>query len=62
MGLTSASIAAEGGCLRISDVNRATFSTLLVEVLPAEEASHNTIRATRKITRRNPVPLEYSIK
>lgn len=40
MALTSASIAAEGGRLRISDVNRATFSTLLVEVLPAEKPRH----------------------
>ena len=37
------------GHLRISEVGRATFFNLLVEVLPAEEASRVTIRATRKV-------------
>ena len=37
------------GHLRISEVSRATFFNLLVEVLPAEEASQVTIRATRKV-------------
>src|SRR5438034_2623118 len=37
------------GHLRISEVGRATFLNLLVEVLPAEEASRVTIRATRKV-------------
>ncbi len=37
------------GHLRISEVSRATFFNLLVEVLPAEEASRVTVRATRKV-------------
>jgi integrase len=37
------------GHLRISEVNRETFFNLLVKVLPAEEASQVTIRATRKV-------------
>jgi integrase len=37
------------GHLRISEVNRETFFNLLVNVLHAEEASQNTIRATRKV-------------
>ena len=37
------------GHLRISEVSRATFFNLLVEVLPAEEASQVTIRAVRKV-------------
>jgi len=37
------------GHLRISEVNRETFFNLLVKVLPAEEASQITIRATRKV-------------
>jgi hypothetical protein len=37
------------GHLRISEVNRETFFNLLVNVLPAEEASQITIRATRKV-------------
>jgi integrase len=37
------------GHLRISEVGRATFFNLMVEVLPAEEASRVTIRATRKV-------------
>ncbi len=37
------------GHLRISEVSRATFFNLLVEVLPAEEASQVTVRATRKV-------------
>jgi integrase len=37
------------GHLRISEVNRETFFNLLVQVLPAEEASQVTIRATRKV-------------
>jgi integrase len=37
------------GHLRISEVNRETFFNLLVTVLPAEEASQITIRATRKV-------------
>jgi len=37
------------GHLRISEVNRETFFNLLVKVLPAEEASQITVRATRKV-------------
>lgn len=37
------------GHLRISEVNRETFFNLLVKVLPAEEASQVTIRATRVV-------------
>ena len=37
------------GHLRISEVSRATFFNLLVEVLPAKEASQVTVRATRKV-------------
>ena len=37
------------GHLRISEVNRETFFNLLVNVLPAGEASQITIRATRKV-------------
>jgi len=37
------------GHLRISEVSRATFFNLLVEVLPAEEASQVTVRAARKV-------------
>ena len=37
------------GHLRISEVNRETFFNLLVNVLPAEEASQITVRATRKV-------------
>lgn len=37
------------GHLRISEVSRATLFNLLVEVLPAEEASQVTVRATRKV-------------
>ena len=37
------------GHLRISEVNRETIFNLLVNVLPAEEASQITIRATRKV-------------
>jgi hypothetical protein len=37
------------GHLRISEVNRETFFNLLVNALPAEEASQITIRATRKV-------------
>ena len=37
------------GHLRISEVNRETFFNLLVKVLPAEEASQATIRATRVV-------------
>src|SRR5690348_3343561 len=37
------------GHLRISEVSRATFFNLLVEVLPAEEASQVTVRAVRKV-------------
>ena len=37
------------GHLRISEVNRETFFNLLVKVLPGEEASQVTIRATRKV-------------
>lgn len=37
------------GHLRISEAGRATFFNLLVEVLPAEEASRVTIHATRKV-------------
>ncbi len=37
------------GHLRIGEVNRETFFNLLVKVLPAEEASQVTIRATRKV-------------
>jgi hypothetical protein len=37
------------GHLRISEVNRETFFNLLVNVLPAEEASQTTVRATRKV-------------
>jgi integrase len=37
------------GHLRISEVNRETFFNLLVKVLPAEEASQVTVRATRKV-------------
>jgi integrase len=37
------------GHLRISEVNRETLFNLLVKVLPAEEASQVTIRATRKV-------------
>jgi integrase len=37
------------GHLRISEVNRETFFNLLVKVLPTEEASQVTIRATRKV-------------
>jgi AcrR family transcriptional regulator len=37
------------GHLRISEVNQETFFNLLVNVLPAEEASQTTIRATRKV-------------
>jgi len=37
------------GDLRISEVNRETFFNLLVKVLPVEEASQVTIRATRKV-------------
>ena len=37
------------GHLRISEVNRETFFNLLIEVLPAEEASQVTVRATRKV-------------
>jgi integrase len=37
------------GHLRISEVNRETFFNLLVNVLPAGEASQITVRATRKV-------------
>lgn len=37
------------GHLRISEVNRETFFNLLVKVLPGEEASQVTVRATRKV-------------
>ncbi len=37
------------GHLRISEVNRETFFNLLVNVLPAKEASQITVRATRKV-------------
>jgi integrase len=37
------------GHQRISEVNRETFFNLLVKVLPAEEASQVTIRATRTV-------------
>jgi integrase len=37
------------GHLRISEVNRETFFNLLVNVLPAAEASQITVRATRKV-------------
>ena len=37
------------GHLRISEVNRETFFNLLVRVLPAEEASQVTVRATRRV-------------
>jgi integrase len=37
------------GHLRISEVNRETFFNLLVNVLPTEEASQITVRATRKV-------------
>jgi len=37
------------GHLRIGEVNRETFFNLLVNALPAEEASQITIRATRKV-------------
>lgn len=37
------------GHLRISEVSRATFFNLLVEVLPSEEASQVTVRAARKV-------------
>ena len=37
------------GHLRISEVNRESFFNLLVKVLPAEEASQVTIRATRVV-------------
>ena len=37
------------GHLRISEVNRETFFNLLVKVLPSEEASQVTVRATRVV-------------
>ncbi|MBV9095417.1 MAG: hypothetical protein JO132_16325, partial [Streptosporangiaceae bacterium] len=37
------------GHLRISEAGRETFFNLLVKVLPAEEASQVTVRATRKV-------------
>ena len=37
------------GHLRISEVNRETFFNLLIKVLPAQEASQVTIRATREV-------------
>ena len=37
------------GHLRISEVNRETFFNLLIKVLPAEEASQVTVRATRRV-------------
>jgi integrase len=37
------------GHLRISEVSRATFFNLLVEVLPTQEASQVTVRAARKV-------------
>jgi integrase len=37
------------GHQRISEVNRETFFNLLTKVLPAEEASQVTVRATRKV-------------
>jgi integrase len=37
------------GHMRISEVNRETFFNLLIKVLPAEEASQVTVRATRKV-------------
>jgi hypothetical protein len=37
------------GQRRISEASRETFYNLLVKVLPAEEASNVTIRATRKV-------------
>ncbi|HEX6525081.1 MAG TPA: tyrosine-type recombinase/integrase [Streptosporangiaceae bacterium] len=37
------------GHLRISEVNRETFFNLLVQVLPAEEATQVTVTATRRV-------------
>ena len=48
-GNLRAEITRQPGVPASSEVNRETFFNLLINVLPAEEASQITVRATRKV-------------